>query len=91
MHQPPAEGNAVCFIVEFLRVNGGKVLQLRVFQDLRVQGGNAVDGKAVMDIHARHVYQVVFIDDSQGGGLILFLHPAIQLPNNGNQLGNRFL
>ena len=61
VQQPPAEGDAVCLVVELLRVQLGKGLQLGLLQNLRVQAGHAVDREAVVDVQVGHVHQVVFI------------------------------
>ena len=50
VQEPAAEGDAVCLVVEFLRIDLIEVVQLIVFQDLRMEAGYAVDAEAVMDI-----------------------------------------
>ena len=87
--QPSAEGNAVGLIVEFFRINLIKRMQLRILQDLRVDRRHAVYGKAVMDIHMRHMDAVVLINDIHGGIAEFLLHPSVQLLDDGHQLGHR--
>ena len=56
VQKPAAEGDAVCLVVEFLRIDLVEVVQLIVFQDLCMKTGNAVDAETVMDIDMSHVY-----------------------------------
>ena len=55
MEEPPAEGDAVCLVVEFFRINLIKVMQFIFLQDIRVKGSHAVDAEAV-DVYKRQVY-----------------------------------
>ena len=89
--EPPPVGDAVCLVVELLRVDLGKGLELGGAEDLGVQGGHAVDREAVVDVHVGHVHQAVLIDDGHLGIVVLLLHPAVQLLDDGHQLGHRFL
>ena len=91
MHQPAAEGDAVCLVVEFFRIDLGEGLQLRFLQNLRVEAGNAVDGEAVVNVHVGHVYQAVLIQDCHLGVGILLLHPLVQLLDDGYQLRHSLL
>ena len=63
MHQPSAEGDAVGFVVELFRIDVMEHLQLRGFQNLRMQRRHAVDRKAIVYIHVGHMHQVAVIDD----------------------------
>ena len=89
--QPPAEGNAVGFVVEFLRVNVVKRLQLGVFQNLGMESGHAVDREAAVDVHVGHVNAVLPVDDGDPGIGMGLLHAAVQLLDDGHQLGGHLL
>ena len=77
-HQPAAEGDTVCFIVELLWVEHIEGVQLRIFQDFGVQLGHTVDLGAAVDIHVGHVDDIVRIPDGKLGGIAAFPGPLIQ-------------
>ena len=88
LQQPAAEGNAVGFVVELLRIQAGKVCQLAVLQNFRVQGGHAVGGVGEVDIHVSHVNTAVTIQNSGAGILCAGTGQIVQLMDNGHQLGD---
>ena len=90
MKQPPAEGDAVCLIVEFLRVEPVKVVQLILFQYVCVKGSHAVDTEAVVDVNVGHVHPVALVNDIHGRIIKFPPDLVVQHFHNGNQLGNRF-
>ena len=63
VQQPAAEGNAVCLIVELLRIDLVEVVELRIFQNFRVQVGNAVDTVRKMNIHMCHMNTILSINN----------------------------
>ena len=90
VQEPAAEGDAVCLVVEFLRIDLIEVVQLIVFQDLRMEAGYAVDAEAVMDINVSHVYEVVFVDDVNGLIGVVPAYHIIQCIDDRGELGNDF-
>ena len=56
-----------------------------------MEAGHPVDGEAVVNVHVRHVHQVVFVQNGHLGIGILFLDPAVQFLDDGHQLGHRLL
>ena len=89
--QPPAEGDAVCLVIEFLRVEPVKMIQFIVLQYIRVKGSHAVDAETVVDVNVGHVNPVALVNDIYGWVLKFPAHLVIQYFHNGYQLGNRFL
>ena len=89
--QPAAEGDAVGLVVEFAGVERIEGPQLRALENLRVQGGHAVDGKAVVDVHVGHVDQLLLV---QNGRLLVgadLPDPPVQLQDDGRQQGGDLL
>ena len=91
MQQPAAEGDTVCLVVEFLRVDIIKRFQLGIFQDLGVQCSNAVNGKSVVDIHVCHVDTLILVDDRYFLVFVFLLCLCIQLMDDRQQVWNYFL
>ena len=52
-----------------------------------MQGGHAVDGVPVVDVDVGHVDQAPLVQDGHGGVAADLLGPAVQLPDDGLQLG----
>ena len=67
------------------------MMQLGIFQDLRMNRRNAVHREAIVDIHMGHMDSLILINDLYLGILIFCLHPLIQLVNDGDELGNHLL
>ena len=88
--EPPSEGNAVSLIIELLRVDLVKRMQFRFFQDLGMDGRNPVYGKSVVNVHVRHVYAIVFINDPDLRVAVFGLYPRIQFLNDRNELRHHF-
>ena len=91
MKEPPAEGDAICLVIEFLRINLIKVVQFIFLQDIRMEGGNAVDAEAIVDINMGHMDPVAFVDDGHGLVVKPAAHLVIQHLHDWNQLGHGFL
>ena len=90
--QPSSEGDTVGLVVELLRIKFIKIMELRVFQNLRVDRRHAVHGKAVVDIDVRHVHLLVLVDDPYIFVLRIFLpYLLIQFLNNRHKLRHHFL
>ena len=88
VQQPAAEGDAVCLIVELLRINLVEVVELRIFQNLRVQVGNAVDTVAVMNIHMCHMHAFLIINDRNRLVIVFAHHAAVQFVDDRKKLRN---
>ena len=86
--QPAAEGDAVGLVVELIAVHVGERLELRSLEDLGVQGGHAVGGVGVVDVHVGHVHHVFVVDNGHAGVGEHGLGPAVHLPDDGHQLGS---
>ena len=86
--QPSAEGDTIGLVVEFLRVNLVKMIQLALFQDLRMNCCHTVDAVTVMDVDVCHVHSLILIDDLNFFVLIFLCHTVTQLLDDGNQLRN---
>ncbi len=63
--QPAAEGDAVGLVVELLGVQLIEAVQLGVLQNFGVQGCNAVGGVGKVDVHVRHVYPIILVDNGE--------------------------
>ena len=79
---PAAEGDAVGLVGELLGIDLVERMKLGVFQDLGVEGGDAVDGEAKVDVHVGHVDGVVFVDDGDARVIVLGLRDLIELDDN---------
>ena len=88
LQEPATEGDAVCLIIKLLRVELVEVMELGVLQDLRMQRCDTVRGMREMDVHMRHVDDIVRVDD--GKRRILRAGPCqrIQLLDDRHQLWN---
>ena len=91
VQQPPAERNAVCLIIELLRIDLIEVVQLGIFQDLCVQRSDAVDAEPIVDVNMRHVHGIIPVND--GNALVLKFSPylVVQDLNDRHKLRNYFL
>ena len=89
--EPAAEGDAVCLVIEFLRIERIEVMKLGIFQDIRMKLRHTVDGMAVMNIHGSHVNQIVLINNIRRLVVDFFLHPSVQLFNDRKQMRNGLL
>ena len=87
--QPPAEGDAVCFVGELLGIDVIEGFQLRVLQYLGVQPGHAVDGEAIVDVQVGHVDPILIVDDGHPGVGVGGLGPLVQFTEDGAELGSR--
>ena len=88
VQQPAAEGNAVCLIVELLRIDLVEVVEFRIFQNFRVQVGNAVDTVAIMNIHMCHMHAFLVINDRNRLVIVFAYHAAVQFVDNRKKLRN---
>ncbi len=86
--QPSAEGDTIGLVVEFLRVNLVKMIQLALFQDLRMNCCHTVDAVTVMDVDVCHVHSLILVNDLNFFVLIFLCHTVTQLLDDGNQLRN---
>ena len=91
MHEPTTEGDAVCFVVEFFRVNVVEGFQLRILQDLSVKSGNPIYTVSIMDIHVGHMYAIILINDLNSWIFVFSTNTAVQFQNNWNQMRDHFL
>ena len=64
MEQPPAESDSIRFVIELFRIDLIEIMQFIFLQDFRVQGGNAIDAEAIVDIYMSHVDGIVAVNDS---------------------------
>ena len=79
---PAAEGDAVGLVGELLGIDLVERAKLGVLQDLGVEGGDAVDGEAKVDVHVGHVYGVVFVDDGDARVAMLGLGNLIEFDDD---------
>ena len=91
VHQPSAEGNPVCLVVELLRINIIEWLQLGFLQDLRMKSCHSIDRITVMNINVRHMHKIIPVNDIHPLILIILPHSCIQITDNRNQVRNRLL
>ena len=91
VEQPAAEGDAVCLIVEFLRVDPVEIVQLGILQDLRVQRGNAVYAESIVDVNVGHVHRFIAVDNRHALILIFSSYLIIQHLDDRHELRNDFL
>ena len=91
VEKPAAESDAVCLVVELLRVNIIERLQLGLFQYLCVEGSHTIHRVAVVDVDMGHVYPVHLVDDVHSLVMEVSSHPCVQLTDDGHKLGNHLL
>ena len=91
VEQPATEGNAVCLVVKFLRIDPVEIVQLRVLKDLCVQRGNAVYAESVVDVNVGHVHRFIAVNDGHALILIFSSHFIIQHLDDRHELRNDFL
>ena len=89
--EPAAECDAVCLVVELLRIDLVEVVQLRVLQNLRVQGCDAVHTESVMNINMRHVYCIVSVDHGNALIIVFSSYLVIQHLDDRHELRNNLL
>ena len=94
--QPAAEGDTVGLVVKLLRVQLVEAVQLGVLQNFSVQSRHAVGGVGKVDVHVRHVYPIILVDNGKAlvlgagaGQLVQLFNDRHQLRHNGIQIGAR--
>src|SRR5699024_8952337 len=90
VHKPATEGDAVCHVIKFLRINLIKRLQLRMFQHFRVERCHTVDDETEVDVDVGDVHDVVPVND--GDSLIIKTSPylIVQHFDDRDQLRHHF-
>ena len=86
--QPSAEGDSVCFIVEFFRINIVEWFQLRFLQDLCMKGSHTVYRISVMNINMRHMHTVILIYNSNTLITVIFFYTGIQFTDHRHKMRN---
>ncbi len=89
--EPSAEGDSICLIIKFLRINLIELMKLCLLQDVCMKGCNTIDGKSVMDVHMCHVDQVILVDDGKIFLRVFCLDTLIQFADDRHQVRNYFL
>ena len=80
--QPSSERDAVRLIVEFFGIQPVKRVQLRVFQNIRMDCGHAVDRKAVMNVDMSHMDSLVLVDNLYFRVFVFCRNSFVQLFDN---------
>ena len=86
--QPSAEGDAVCLVIELLRIDLVELVELRILKDLRMNGCNAVYREAVVNVDIGHMNAAICINNLHIRILVFRTDAAIQLLDDRNQLRN---
>ena len=89
--EPSAEGNPICLVIEFLRIDLIELMKLCLLQDIGMKGCNTVDGKSVVDVHMCHMDQVVLVDDGKIFLRIFCFDTLVQLADDRHQVRNNLL
>ena len=88
-HEPAAEGDAICLVIEFLRIDFIKRMQFGILQNLRMKRGNTIDRVAVMNVQIGHMDTFFVINNINKRILILILYKSVQMTKNRKNLRNR--
>ena len=89
--EPAAECDAVCLIVELLRINLEEVVQFRVLKDLCVQRGNTVYTESVVNVNMCHVHRIITVDNCNALIFIFSSYFIIKHLDDRHKLRNNFL
>ena len=79
---PAAEGDAVGLVGELLGIDLVERAKLGVLQDLGVEGGDAIDGEAKVNVHVGHVDGAVLVDDGDARVAMLGLGNLIEFDDD---------
>ena len=89
--KPSAEGDSICLIIKFIRIDLIELMKLCLLQDICMKGCNTVDGKSVMNVHMCHVNQVVLVNDGKILLRIFCFDTLVQLADDRHQMRNNLL
>ena len=83
---PSSEGDAVCLVVEFLRIDIIERLEFRIFEDFGMKLGNAVDGMREVDVDIGHMNTIILVNDLYKRLIVLLFNIVSQRMNDRHQL-----